>query len=169
MASSIFLNPSLGITSSGGSITALFADGLAGSPSISFLNEPLSGFFRQATNIIGISVGGSLRMAFDSSGSLNQFSLISCALTWGGLGNSADVILSRVAAGQVNVTDASSHGIGFDVVTDAVMKVRTRAQTGYATVDALGYKVSGVAGVASFGPSPVGSITIVGGIVTAIS
>ncbi len=145
MASSIFLNPSLGITSSGGSITALFADGLAGSPSISFLNEPLSGFFRSTTNIIGISVGGSLRMAFDSSGSLNQFSLISCALTWGGLGNSADVILSRVAAGQVNMTDASSHGIGFDVVTDAVT------------------------GVASFGPSPVGSITIVGGIVTAIS
>ncbi len=79
-------------------------------------------------------------------------------------------ILSSPADGQMNVTNiATSSGVGVDVTTDAVMKVRTRAQTGYATVDALGYKVSGVAGVAAFGPSAVASITIVNGIVTAIS
>ncbi len=37
-------------------------------------------------------------------------------------------------------------GFGLDVVTDAVMKVRTRAHTGYATVDALAYRINGGAG-----------------------
>lgn len=73
------------------------------------------------------------------------------------------------ANAQLNIeNNAGSAGFGFDVATDAVMKVRTRAQTGYATVDALGYRASGVAGV-SFGPGPVSSITVVNGIVTAIS
>lgn len=61
-----------------------------------------------------------------------------------------------------------SAGIGFDLTTDALLKIRTRAQTGYATVDCLGLKASGVAG-ASFGPSAVASITVVNGIITAIS
>ena len=43
---------------------------------------------------------------------------------------------------QLNFTDTGKvAGIGVDVATDAVLKVRTRAQTGYATVDALLYKV----------------------------
>jgi hypothetical protein len=79
-------------------------------------------------------------------------------------------ILSSPADAQMNVTNfASSAGFGVDVSTDATVKIRTRAQTGYATVDALGYKVSGVAGVASFGPSAVASITVVNGLITAIS
>jgi hypothetical protein len=50
------------------------------------------------------------------------------------------------ADGQVNVkNNGNTSGVGLDVATDAVLKVRTRAQTGYATVDALGYRVSGVA------------------------
>ena len=63
---------------------------------------------------------------------------------------------------------AANAGVGVDVATDAVFKVRTRAHTGYATVDALGYSVSGVAG-ASKAAGPVTSITVVNGIVTAIS
>lgn len=78
-------------------------------------------------------------------------------------------LLSSGATGLVNITtNAQTAGVGFDVATDAVLKVRTRAQTGYATVDALAYQASGAAGV-SYGPAGVTSITVVGGIITAIS
>jgi hypothetical protein len=79
-------------------------------------------------------------------------------------------ILSSPANAQMNLTNnGSSAGVGFDVTTDGLLLLRTRAQTGYATFDALGYKVSGVAGVATFGPAAVASITVAGGIITAIS
>lgn len=56
--------------------------------------------------------------------------------------------MTSPADGQWNLNDnAGTHGFGFDMTTDAIMKVRTRAQTGYATVDALAYQVSGVAGI----------------------
>lgn len=49
------------------------------------------------------------------------------------------------ANGQINwFNSALSAGVGFDHATDAVLKVRTTAQTAYATVDALAYQVSGV-------------------------
>jgi hypothetical protein len=74
-----------------------------------------------------------------------------------------------LAASQWNFANvAGTVGFGLDGATNNVMKVRTRAQTGYATVDALGYSVSGVAG-ASKAAGPVTSITVVNGIVTAIS
>lgn len=72
-------------------------------------------------------------------------------------------------SGKINLTDANATtGVGFDVATDGVLKIRSRAQSAYATVDALGYSVSGVAG-ASKTAGPVTSITVVNGIVTAIS
>jgi len=78
-------------------------------------------------------------------------------------------VMSSPADGQLNLTNtAGTAGAGFDFATDAILKVRTRAQSAYATVDALGYSVSGAAGV-SFGPAAVASITVVNGIVTAIS
>jgi hypothetical protein len=83
---------------------------------------------------------------------------------WGGRAN-----LTSPANGQLKVTNnAISAGVGFDVSTDSLMLLRTRAFTGYATLDCLGLKASGVPG-ASFGPAAVASITVVNGIVTAIS
>ena len=79
-------------------------------------------------------------------------------------------VFTSPADSQINFTNnLTTIGAGIDVGTDAIMKIRTRAQTGYATIDALGYKVSGVAGVAAFGPSAVASITVVNGLITAIS
>jgi hypothetical protein len=73
------------------------------------------------------------------------------------------------ANGQFVVeNNTAAAGVGLDVSTDSLVKIRTRAHTGYATVDALGYSVSGVAG-ASKVAGPVTSITVVNGIVTAIS
>ena len=52
--------------------------------------------------------------------------------------------LNSPADGQVNIlVAAETAGVGLDFATDAVLKVRTRAQTGYATVDALAYNASG--------------------------
>lgn len=77
--------------------------------------------------------------------------------------------IESIANGQLNIdNNAASAGIGFDVNTDAVLKIRTRAQSAYATLDCLGLKASGAAG-ASFGPAAVASITVVNGIITAIS
>lgn len=77
--------------------------------------------------------------------------------------------MNSPADGQLNlVTNAGTVGVGFNFGTDSVLKVRNRAQSAYATVDALGYSVGGVAG-ASKGAGAVTSITVVNGIVTAIS
>ncbi len=79
-------------------------------------------------------------------------------------------VFTSPADAQINLANfATSLGVGLDFATDAILKVRTRAQTGYATVDALGYKVSGVAGVATFGPAAVASITVTNGLIVAIS
>jgi hypothetical protein len=87
------------------------------------------------------------------------------SLSWSGVG----FLTGGGATGLFmlrNVT--ATTGVGFDVATDAVFKVRTRALSAYATVDALGYSVGGVAG-ASKAAGAVTSITVVNGIVTAIS
>jgi hypothetical protein len=61
--------------------------------------------------------------------------------TWNGR-----ALVGSPANGQLNVTNqAASAGVGLDVATDAVLKVRTRAQSAYATVDALAYQVGGAA------------------------
>ena len=67
------------------------------------------------------------------------------------------------------LNNSETIGIGLDVATDAVLKIRTRAQTAYAQIDALGHSTQGVAGVTTFGPAAVTSITVKGGIITAIS
>lgn len=78
--------------------------------------------------------------------------------------------MTSPADAQINLTNnAASVGIGLDFTVDAVLKVRTRAQSAYAQVDALGYSTGGVAGVTTFGPAAVASITVKGGIITAIS
>lgn len=77
--------------------------------------------------------------------------------------------LTGFGAGLANITDATeAAGVGLDVATNNILKVRTLAQTGYATLDCLGLKASGVAG-ATFGPGAVASLTVVNGIVTAAS
>lgn len=82
---------------------------------------------------------------------------------------SARTVLESPANGQLRLTNnAGTAGVAFDFSTDALVLVRTRAVSAYATVDCLGLKASGVAGV-NFGPAHPASITIVNGIVTAAS
>lgn len=71
-----------------------------------------------------------------------------------GLAGSGSTIVSAPANGQTNfVNGGGTSGFGIDGNTDAVAKFRTRAQTGYATVDALGYNLAGVPAVVSTAPT----------------
>lgn len=75
----------------------------------------------------------------------------------GGMQWNTRSVLSSPADAQMNLTNvANSAGIGFDVSTDSTVKIRTRAQSGYGTIDVLGIQMSGgtsittvVAGVAA--------------------
>jgi hypothetical protein len=140
------------------------ADGTGVAPSIAFASEPTLGIYRSQAGVINVT-GGALVCASSITSGGNMFPALTSSVIWGATRNR----LNAPADGQMNLTNlAQTAGFGFDCLTDAVLKVRTRAQTGYATVDALGYRASGAAGV-SFGPAAVASITVVNGIVTAIS
>jgi hypothetical protein len=88
----------------------------------------------------------------------------------GSLGFLSQTRMNSLIDGQlVLTTNAQTAGVGLDVGSgDAILRLRTRAHTGFATLDCLGLKASGAAGV-SFGPAHPASITIVNGIVTACS
>jgi len=63
----------------------------------------------------------------------------------GRVGSTTNGTLAFIAAGQMNLVTGSV-GVGVDFATDTIFKVRTRAQTGYAAVDALSYRINGGAG-----------------------
>ncbi len=87
----------------------------------------------------------------------------------GQLGWNSSTQMTAPANGQMNIRNqADSAGVGLDVATDAVMKVRTRAQSAYATVDCLGLRASGAAGFNGTVAPPL-TITCVNGIVTNIA
>lgn len=174
MASSVFIGIQ-GFSNNGTqivfSLPGAFPDGLVGAPSITFANELTSGLYRQGAGNLRFTIAGAdvinisngLLSVLTSGGQIQVPS--NASFSWAGTGfltagGSTGTFLWR------NV--ALTAGIGLDVNTDAVLKVRATSLAAYATVDCLGLKASGVAG-ATFGPSVLTSITIVNGIVTAAS
>lgn len=172
MANSIFIGP-FGASFNGSSVTfstpVLFPDGTSALPAMAFVSEPSLGFFRNGAAQItaqGNLIVSALMNAQNITSNTNISTSTAGGFSWNGATKS---FITSPADGQMNFNNAGiTAGIGIDVLTDAVMKVRTRAQTGYATVDCLGLKASGVAG-ANFGPAAATSLTIVNGIVTAAS
>lgn len=72
-----------------------------------------------------------------------------------------DVFLARGGgAGRLNLT-ATTNGVGLDVATDAVLKVRTRAHTGDASVSALLFQTMTAIVAAGGGAAP--TFTTIGG------
>lgn len=158
-------------------------DATAGSQAVSFINEllPVQGAAAPTANLVWKYAvnGGAYGVTPMTLSSIGVLTLAAGLITNSTvtipsgsglqLNNTGYIYGVTGVTGQWTLTNtAISAGVGLDVATDAVLKVRTRAQTGYATVDALGYQASGAAGV-SFGPAAVASITVVNGIVTAIS
>jgi hypothetical protein len=79
--------------------------------------------------------------------------------------NSRSIMRSQSDGTWDLVNNGSTSGFGLDGNTDAVAKLRTRAQNAYATLDCLGLKASGAAGFNGT-VTPVTTITVVNGIVT---
>lgn len=149
-----------------GAVVSL-APGTATLPGLAFTGDLDTGLENPAANTLGLTVGGTERLTLDANGAVVGGNVIAAAGSL--LGFYGRSVVGTPADGQVNVTNnAQAAGVGLDVGTDAILKVRTRAQSGYATVDVLGLKASGAAG-ASFGPGLASSLTIVNGIVTAAS
>lgn len=87
----------------------------------------------------GISMVGAVASQSDMNAGAGSF------IYW-----STKTLLSSPLNGQMNITNqAATAGVGLDVVTDGTLKVRTRAQSGYATVDALAYQINGAGNATS--------------------
>lgn len=177
MANSIFLNASG--NSSGGvqnfSQPLGAPDGVINAPGWTWANAPTDGWYRSGTGIFSLSLNGysatvpmaqlSQGVGFVLGGNIGLGFVAA-----GGAGSAPTTFIRSVGNGLLNLssTTAETVGVGLNLLTDAVLLLRTRAQTGYATLDCLGLKASGTAG-ANFGPSAVASLTVVNGIVTAAS
>ena len=88
-----------------------------------------------------------LKLSLDSVGNLTSSnSLVTAGSVSAGGGN---WLFNSTAAAQGNWNST----VGFDWLTTNVLKIRTAAQTGYATVDALGYNLAGAPAVVSTAPT----------------
>ncbi len=106
------------------------------------------GLFRAAAGQLGFATVGVERLRILGGGAVSHLWQTSDTAQLQ-MGASQDLVLARAGAGQLNITNAvvATTGIGFDVATDAVLKVRTRAQSAFAALQC-------------------GAITTVGSIVT---
>lgn len=94
-------------------LQTLAPDGLAGTPSYSFVGDHSLGFFRSGANQLSVSIGGAQQFTFYAG----QFSIFGNTLTFGG---SADVALVRNSPAILTVTDGATGGgrlwVGGDTV-----------------------------------------------------
>jgi hypothetical protein len=132
---------------------ALFADGTSTVPSIAFSAEPATGISRSGASAIRISLNvGGPTFSFQSNGMF----LLTNASSNLVMGISLDSNLSRLGA--------ASLAIGNGNIGDFTGTLKL------ATLNAVtSYQANGVAGVTTFGPAAVASITVKQGIITAIS
>lgn len=144
MANSIWINPGGASTFDGTTLTFSAPVSMLSTLSVTGQISTAGGILTTASGDITISA--------------NRF------LSW-----NARASQNSPADSQWNLTNfAGTSGIGVDVSTDSTLKVRTRAQTGYGTVDCLGLKSSGAAGASGTG-TVLTQLTVVNGIVTAIT
>lgn len=90
-------------------------------------------------------------LTFSAFGNINNAGRVSANVFQSGnfRSNASDtnsnIRLGTAGLLSLNQGETIATGVGLDVATDAVLKVRTRAQSAYATVDALAYLVGGAA------------------------
>jgi hypothetical protein len=130
----------------------------AASKTVSFFEEVLPATAATPTGTWKIGyilegVAATYPMTLTSGGALTTASGISSGNHVGAAGSgflyfAGQTYMTSPADGQMIIRNAgNTAGVGLDVTTDATLKIRTRAQTGYATVDALAYQVSAEAGI----------------------
>jgi hypothetical protein len=97
-----------------------------------------------ATNLFVVDSAGLLTVNNVTASNNVTAALVSTPLLRSGGGDNANIGLLGTGLFTLN-RGTGPTGVGLNVQTDGVLKVRTRAHTGYAAVDALGYQISGVA------------------------
>ena len=113
----------------------LLGNGTAPLPSLAFTSEPTLGLRRISAGILGVE--GQLTVSagiFAGQTAGVSFQAASSGfITWSGRGG-----FSMPGDGKLNLTvNANNAGVGFDYTSDAVLKIRTRAQTGDASLTAF--------------------------------
>lgn len=172
MANSVWVGP-FGIAFNGSGFVfpspGLFPDGAVGAPGIAFSNEPSSGWYRAGAGDVRFALSGADFIKFNGS-TINVLAASGIIVPSGAsFGANANFFLTGTGAGLFTVqNNAASAGFGVDTTTDAVFKLRTRAQTGYATLDCLGLKASGAAGASGTG-TVLTQMTVVNGIITSLT
>ena len=162
------MNSSFLFTAGAGNLAAIdlsgriFAPlGSATNPSFSFMGNASTGLYSAATNVLGITTGGTERMRVDSSGNV-------------GIGTTAPATKLQIAGGALTVDNGTSGGINFTQTTGNNPWRITTTQSGnqtlqiddlisskiYMKMDAIGNNLYG-AGIA-FNPSGNDDLRIVG-------
>lgn len=133
----------------------------AASESVAFFAETLPATAATPTGIfqIGYSLNGGAAtypLSLTSAGALSVLGRVETASFFSVPGSTGYRIRSGaiVNGGAINLFNSGeTTGVGFDAGTNSVLKIRTTAQTGYATVDALAYQRSGVILIAGTAPA----------------
>jgi hypothetical protein len=116
--------------------------------------NPTKGFLEFLSSLNGAA--STIPMIIDSAGNLTVSTQLLAGSGGSSYGNSANIVsgsdvrwasstrLQAPANGQLTINNtALSSGVGFDVTTDALLRVRTRAETGDASISALNIQTSG--------------------------
>ncbi len=118
----------------------------------------------------GVVAAGSIGIQGTSTAGLYFLNYASGPIKFGtNSGFTEQVRILDTASASRYITLTGSNGGNPAIGVSAGSLAITPAIVGASTMDATAYKVGGVSGVANFGPSVVTSITVVGGIITAIS
>ncbi len=143
MASSVFLNiGSGGNQTFPGNVTAggqfLAADGTTAAPSYAFTSSPSTGFYYQATGNVVVSSAGSVVGKFSANAAvgLSMATGVPIGFSSDPLLAAPDIRISRLAAGQLIVSQDSTHGVAIDVATDGTAKLLSRAGADTAVLSA---------------------------------
>lgn len=152
---------------SSGSNSIVAPDGSVASPGYAFTNETSSGWYRSSAGYVALSVLGVERFSADSTRTVMRdtdggaYWIVDSA---GNLNNSAPFFManggiSKWGFGTATATDGqgtiingnATTGVGLDVATDGVLKIRNRGQSSDATVQAGVFQTSAawLAGVSS--------------------
>lgn len=120
---------------------AKFADGSAAAPSITFTNAPTNGFFNSAGNLC-LSMGGSQRWFWDTSGGLNATGNQSITMGSASVLTIGTAALAQGAVGVFKFTAAGSFSANGSVATSMTSLgpagSHTTIQTWLTIVDSAG-------------------------------
>ncbi len=122
----------------------LVGDGAAANPSFALASAVNTGFYKRdsATLIFSSAGGASLALGGGTVGLISN-GVFCWTNSAADPSTTKDLNLTRGGGpGLLNIA-ATVNGIGFDVTTDALLKIRTRAQTGDASLSALNITTSG--------------------------